>query len=115
MGERHPYVPTRDGWLYLAVILALQRPQVVSYSLTERMPEELVLAALRNACHAELPARQTVFHSDRGSQYASGDFPQASGALERVASMSRKGNCGDDAVARPSCSRMLFHRRPTQR
>ena len=93
------YVPTREGWLYLAIILALHTRQVVGYSLAERMPDELVLAALRNACHAELPAPQTVFHSDRGSQYASGDFRQAIGALEMVASMSRKGNCWDKAVA----------------
>jgi putative transposase len=92
------YVPTREGWLYLAVILALSTRQVVGYSLAERMPDELVLAALRNACHAELPAAHTVFHSDRGSQFASADFRTAIGALEMVASMSRKGNCWDNAV-----------------
>jgi putative transposase len=92
------YVPTQEGWLYLAVILALSTRQVIGYSLAERMPDELVLAALRNACHAELPAAHTVFHSDRGSQYASADFRTAIGALEMVASMSRKGNCWDNAV-----------------
>jgi putative transposase len=73
-------VPTQEGWLYLAVILALSTRQVIGYSLAERMPDELVLAALRNACHAELPAVHTVFHSDRGSQYTRADFRTAIGA-----------------------------------
>jgi transposase InsO family protein len=93
------YVPTREGWLYLAVIIALRTRQVLGYSLAEHMPDELVLSALRNACHAQPPAARTVFHSDRGSQYASDDFCDAIGALQMVASMSRKGNCWDNAVA----------------
>jgi len=93
------YVPTREGWLYLAVIIALHTRQVLGYSLADRMPDELVLTALRNACHAEVPSERTVFHSDRGSQYASKDFRSAIGALQMVASMSRKGNCWDNAVA----------------
>lgn len=95
----HPYVPTREGWLYLAVILALQTRQVLGYSLSDRMPDELVLTALRNACHRHAPAPQTIFHSDRGSQYASDDFRDALEALQMTASMSRKGNCWDNAVA----------------
>jgi transposase InsO family protein len=93
------YVPTREGWLYLAVIIALHTRQVLGYSLADHMPDDLVLSALRNACHAQPPAAQTVFHSDRGSQYASDDFRDAIGALAMVASMSRKGNCWDNAVA----------------
>lgn len=93
------YVPTREGWLYLAVIIALRTRQVLGYSLAEHMPDDLVLAALRNACHTQPPAASTVFHSDRGSQYASDDFRAAIGALAMVASMSRKGNCWDNAVA----------------
>jgi len=93
------YVPTREGWLYLAVIIALRTRQVLGYSLAERMPDELVLNALRNACHVEVPTERTVFHSDRGSQYASEEFRSAIGALQMVASMSRKGNCWDNAVA----------------
>lgn len=93
------YVATREGWLYLAVIIALQTRQVLGYSLSDRMPDELVLNALRNACHLEAPAPGTVFHSDRGSQYASDDFRDAIGALGMVASMSRKGNCWDNAVS----------------
>jgi putative transposase len=93
------YVPTREGWLYLAVIIALHSRQILGYSLAERMPDELVLNALRNACRLQPPAASTVFHSDRGSQYASDDFLAAIGALRMVASMSRKGNCWDNAVA----------------
>jgi len=93
------YVPTREGWLYLAVIIALQTRQILGYSLAQRMPDELVLNALRNACGQHAPAVGTVFHSDRGSQYASDDFLAAIAALQMVASMSRKGNCWDNAVA----------------
>ena len=81
----HPYIATREGWLYLAVIIALQTRQVLGYSLSERMPDELVLNALRNACHLETPPSGTLFHSDRGSQYASDDFREALGALGMVA------------------------------
>lgn len=93
------YIATCEGWLYLAVIIALQTRQVLGYSLSDRMPDELVLNALRNACHLEPPASGTLFHSDRGSQYASDDFRDALGALGMVASMSRKGNCWDNAVS----------------
>jgi len=93
------YVPTREGWLYLAVIIALNSRQILGYSLADRMPDELVLNALRNACRLQPPAASTVFHSDRGSQYASDDFLAAIDALQMVASMSRKGNCWDNAVA----------------
>ena len=93
------YVPTREGWLYLAIIIGLRTRQVLGYSLAEHMPDDLVLNALRNACHVQPPAVSTLFHSDRGSQYASDDFRAAIGALAMVASMSRKGNCWDNAVA----------------
>ena len=95
----HPYVPTREGWLYLAVIIALPSRQILGYSLAERMPDDLVLNALRNACLQQPPAANTVFHSDRGSQFASDEFLAAIGALQMLASMSRKGNCRDNAVA----------------
>ena len=92
------YIATREGWLYLAVIIALRTRQVLGYSLSDRMPDEVVLNALRDACHLETPPSGTLVHSDRGSQYASEDFRAALGALGMVASMSRKGNCWDNAV-----------------
>ena len=93
------YIATREGWLYLAIIIASQTRQVLGYSLSDRMPDELVLNALRNACNLEVPPTGTLFHSDHGSQYASDDFRDALGALGMVASMSRKGNCWDNAVS----------------
>lgn len=93
------YLPTREGWLYLAVVLCLQTRRVLGYSLDEHMPDDLVLNAVRNACHMQLPVPGTLFHSDRGSQFASDDFRAGILALDMVASMSRKGNCWDNAVA----------------
>jgi transposase InsO family protein len=93
------YLPTREGWLYLAVILSLRTRQVVGYSLADRMPDNLVQQALLNA-YATNPAEPgTLFHSDRGSQYASNDFRNTLKPLGFVPSMSRKGNCWDNAVA----------------
>jgi hypothetical protein len=75
------YVVTREGWLHVAVIIALRTCQVLGYSLSDRMPDELVLNALHHACHRE-PARPgALFHSDRGSHYASDDFRENLGAL----------------------------------
>ncbi len=93
------YLETREGWLYLAVVLSVQTRQVLGYSLAERMPDDLVEQAFLNAWH-RAPARHGVlFHSDRGSQYASHDFRRTITALDFVPSMSRKGNCWDNAVA----------------
>ena len=63
------------------------------------MPDKRVLNALRAACHLAPPPPGTLFHSDRGSQYARDDFREALGALGMVARMSRKGNCSDNAVS----------------
>ncbi len=93
------HLATREGWLYLAVIIALQTRQVLGYSLSDRMPDELVLNTLRNACCLETPPSGTLFHSARGSQYASDDFRQARSARGMVASRSREGNCWDNAVS----------------
>ncbi len=77
------------------MILALQSRQVFGYSLSDRVPGELVLTALRNAWHRHAAAAQTIFHSDRGNQYASDNFGDALEALQMTVSMSRKGNCWD--------------------
>ncbi len=93
------YLPTREGWLYLAVVIHLATRQVLGYSLADRMPDTLVLQAFYNA-YAVAPAKPgTLFHSDRGSQYASKAFAQTLSPLGFVASMSRRGNCWDNAVA----------------
>lgn len=93
------YIPTREGWLYLATVISLQTRQVLGYSLAERMPDDLVQQAFENACSLSPVSEGTLFHSDRGSQYASHDFHQTLTARGFVPSMSRKGNCWDNAVA----------------
>ena len=93
------YLPTREGWLYLAVVISLETSQVLGYSLADRMPDTLVQQAFYNAYAISPAPPGTLFHSDRGSQYASKDFTKTLSPLGFVASMSRKGNCWDNAVA----------------
>ncbi len=93
------YIPTGEGWLYLAVILDLCSRFVVGWALSERISRELTLAALDMALVQRRPRQGLVHHSDRGSQYASGDYQQALAAEGIVCSMSRRGNCWDNAVA----------------
>ena len=93
------YIPTRQGWLYLAIVISLQTRQVLGYSLSDRMPDDLVQQAFLNAWAASPATADTLFHSDRGSQYASRDFLQTITSHGLVPSMSRKGNCWDNAVA----------------
>jgi transposase InsO family protein len=93
------YIETREGWLYLAAVLSVQTRQVLGYSLAERMPDDLVVHAFLNAWHRKPAGSGILFHSDRGSQYASGDFRRTITGLGFVPSMSRKGNCWDNAVA----------------
>lgn len=93
------YVPTREGWLYLAAVIDLRTRQVLGYSLSERMPDDLVRQAFLNAWSASPVDPGVLFHSDRGSQYASGDFGKILAAHGFEPSMSRRGNCWDNAVA----------------
>jgi len=93
------YLPTREGWLYLATVLDLRTRQVLGYSLSERMPDDLVQQAFLNAWSVAPAGPGVLFHSDRGSQYASGDFGKTLAEHGFVPSMSRKGNCWDNAVA----------------
>ncbi|MBX3688992.1 IS3 family transposase [Dokdonella sp.] len=93
------YIQTREGWLYLATVIDLRTRQVLGYSLSERMPDDLVQQAFQNALSASPVGAGVLFHSDRGSQYASGDFGKLLTAHGFVPSMSRKGNCWDNAVA----------------
>ncbi len=93
------YIPTREGWLYLAVAIDLETRRVLGYTLSERMPDTLVRQAFQNAYSACQAPAGTLFHSDRGSQYASGAFQSELALHGFVQSMSRKGNCWDNAVA----------------
>jgi putative transposase len=91
------YLPTREGWLYLAVILDLASRRVVGWALRTRLDHELALSALRMAL-AHRQARQILHHSDRGAQYASDAYRQLLREADCTISMSRRGDCWDNAV-----------------
>jgi len=93
------YVWTDEGWLYLAAILDLFSRRVVGFAMSDRIDRALVLQALKLAAGRRMPNAGLTHHSDRGSQYASSDYRQALAGLDIVCSMSRKGNCWDNAVA----------------
>jgi putative transposase len=91
------YVPTAEGWLYLAVVLDLASRRVVGWALRTGLDQELALAALRMAL-THRGARGGVHHSDRGVQYASGAYQRLLEGAAFRPSMSRVGNCWDNAV-----------------
>jgi transposase InsO family protein len=93
------YVWTSEGWLYLAAILDLFSRRVVGFAMSDRIDRALTLEALAAAVGRRVPNVGLVHHSDRGSQYASNDYQTALDELGVVCSMSRKGNCWDNAVA----------------
>ncbi|PZD70140.1 hypothetical protein C1752_18334 [Acaryochloris thomasi RCC1774] len=94
------YIATTEGWLYLAVIIDLFSRRVVGWSMAEHMRTELVSTALEAALGHRIPAAAgLVFHSDRGSQYASSDYRKALEISDITCSMSRRANCWDNAVA----------------
>lgn len=93
------YIWTSEGWLYLAVVLDLFSRQIVGWSMNSQMDRTLVIDALRMAVWRRKPARGLIHHSDRGSQYCSGDFQKVLNTFGIICSMSRKGNCWDNAVA----------------
>ncbi len=93
------YIPTREGWLYLAAILDRYSRRVVGWSMSDRITRQLTLDALAMALRARAPDTGLLHHSDRGSQYASADYQAALAAAGIACSMSRKGNCYDNAVA----------------
>lgn len=108
------YVRTREGWLYLAVIIDLFSRRVIGWAAADHLRTDLVIEALANALGLRVPEAGLVHHSDRGCQYASDVYRVT---LERhgiVCSMSRKGNCWDNAVVESFFSTLkteLIHRR----
>ena len=92
------YIHTKEGWLYLAAILDLYSRKIVGWAMSERIDTALVLKALAMALLHRHPPAQLLCHSDRGIQYASGDYRRALRQAGLVASMSRKGNCYDNAA-----------------
>jgi len=91
------YIFTAEGWLYLAAVLDLFSRKIVGWAMRDHMRTELPLAALTMAIQRQRPQPGLIHHSDRGSQYASGDYQHALAANGITPSMSRKGNCWDNA------------------
>jgi putative transposase len=93
------YIRTHEGWLYLAVVLDLFSRRVVGWSMQSRITKELVLDALLMAVWRRKPSSTVMVHSDQGSQYTSQDWQDFLKTHGLEASMSRRGNCHDNAVA----------------
>jgi transposase InsO family protein len=93
------YLWTPQGWLYLAVITDLVSHRIGRWSMSERIDPKLTLDALKMALAQRRPAPGLIHHSDRGGQYASGDYQQLLAQYGTRASMSRRGDCWDNAVA----------------
>jgi len=91
------YVWTFAGWLYLAIVMDLYSRQIVGWTMNKRMKKQLVLDALAMAYWQRKPARGLTHHSDRGSQYACHDYRRRLETYGMEASMSRKGDCWDNA------------------
>ena len=92
------YVQTQEGWLYVAAILDLYSRKIVGWAMGEHIDTALILKALFMALLHRQPPANLLFHSDRGVQYASADYRAALAKAGLVASMSRKGNCYDNAA-----------------
>jgi transposase InsO family protein len=107
------YVWTSEGWLYLAAVLDLHNREVVGWSMHADLDRSLVIDALRSALQRRQPTGGLLCHSDRGSQYASNDYQDALRSAGIQCSMSRRGNCYDNAPMESffaSLKRELVHR-----
>jgi putative transposase len=105
------YVWTHEGWMFLAVVLDLFSRRIVGWAMEKRIKRELVMKALEMAIGRRRPAPGLMHHSDRGSQYASQDYQ---GLLKRhglIPSMSRKGNCWDNAPTESFFSTLKLERK----
>jgi len=93
------YIPTREGWLYLAVVLDLASRRVIGWAMKSRLDRSLAMDALKMALLLRHPDNGVLHHSDRGVQYACEDYRTLLTQHGLIPSMSRKGNCWDNAVA----------------
>jgi putative transposase len=91
------YIPTREGWLYLAAVADLYSRRVVGWSMAEHLDSRLVVDALELAVQRRLPGEELLAHSDRGSQYASEHYQRLLEKHGITCSMSRRGDCWDNA------------------
>lgn len=109
------YIWTAEGWLYLAVVMDLFSRTIVGWSMAERMTRQLAMDALTLAAKRRNPPRGLLHHSDRGSQYASEDYQGILTKLGMICSMSRTGNCWDNAPAESFFGilkrELIFHNR----
>lgn len=92
------YIHTGEGWLYLAVVLDVYSRQIVGCAMGRHITSQLVIDAVTGAVERRKPGRGVIFHSDRGSQYASNEFRSVLAQGGFVQSMSGKGNCYDNAI-----------------
>ncbi len=93
------YIWTDEGWLYLCVVIDLFSRKIVGWSMSSRMKKELVIQAFLMTITSRKIIKGAIFHSDRGSQYASAEYQKLLKKHNFICSMSRKGNCWDNAVA----------------
>ena len=93
------YIATGEGWLYLCIVMDLFARKIIGWSMRSTLGQELVLQAFDMACHRTHPEQGVLFHSDRGSQYASHAFRRVLRGKGFIQSMSGQGNCYDNAVA----------------
>ena len=92
------YVWTREGWVYLAVILDLHSRRVIGWAISNRMKKDLAIRALNMAIALRRPPKGCIHHTDRGSQFCSHDYQKILRKHDVTASMSGKGNCSDNAA-----------------
>ena len=92
------YVWTREGWLYLAIVLDLYSRRIIGWETSDRLKKDLAITALKRAIATRQPPRDLIHHSDRGSQYYSHGYRKLLAANGMLSSMSGKGNCYDNAM-----------------
>jgi putative transposase len=107
------YFPTKEGWLYLAVVIDCYSRRVVGWAMDNHVDAALALSALKMALKSR-PFGDLLLHSDRGSQFASRDYAQFLEFCGVTGSMSRKGNCWDNAVAESFFASIKVELRPEQ-
>jgi transposase InsO family protein len=114
VGDRPHLHPPDEGWLYLSAIVDLFSRRVVGWAMGQTMTTSLIIAALDQALANRSPTADLIHHSDRGSQYASQDYRERLTAAGITMSMSRRGNCHDNACAESFWARLkteLIYRR----
>jgi transposase InsO family protein len=108
------YIQTEEGWLYLAAVMDLYSRRIVGWNTADRIDRQLALTALEDALRTRQPEPGLIHHSDQGSQYASYEYQQRLTQAQAICSMSRKGDCYDNAPMESffsSLKRERVHRR----